>query len=211
MHDEFRIHAAVPEGRVRELLGALEAIEPSEELSAELGRVAVTHDDGDIFIYADSLARARRAQAELESTMARAGVQGEVKASRWHPLEDRWEDAAVPLPASAAEAAAEHERLEEAELEESAAAGYPEWEVRVTLDTHRDARELADRLEQEGIPVLRRWRHVMVGANDEDQARELAQRLGSEAPPGARVEVEGTGLPYWQMLHPYAIFGGIAN
>ena len=211
MHDEFRIHAALPHDRVRDLVKALEAIEPGGEVAEELGRVAVTHDDGDVFIYADSEAAALRAKSEIEEAMSREGISGDVQASRWHPLEERWEDIDAPLPSTPDQLAAEHERLEQAEDEESREAGYPEWEVRVTLPNQHAAREFAEQLESEGIPVKRRWSFVMVGANDEDQAKALAQRLTSEAPAGAKVEVEGTGQPYWDMLHPFAVFGGIAN
>lgn len=211
MHDEFRVHAALPKDRVKHLVRALQAIEPGGEISEELGRVAVTHDDGDVFIYADSEAAARRAQSEIEQAMAREGISGQVQVSRWHPIEERWEDVGAPLPSTPEERQAEHERLEQAEVKESAEAGYPEWEVRVTLPNQRVAREFAEQLESEGIPVKRRWSFVMVGANDEDQAAALAERLNTEVPAGAKVEVEGTGQPYWDLLHPFAVFGGIAN
>jgi hypothetical protein len=81
----------------------------------------------------------------------------------------------------------------------------------VTLPTHHDARTFAERLRAEGIPVNQRWRHLLVGANDEDDASALAERLRAEAPAGSEIHSEGNGLPYWQMLHPFAYLGGIAN
>ena len=37
---------------------------------------------------------------------------------------------------------------------------------------------------------MRRWRFLVVGANNEDQARELAELVRHEAPPDATVRVE---------------------
>jgi hypothetical protein len=215
VRDEFRIHAAVPPDRVRDLVRALEALDPVDELRAELGRLAVTHDGGDIFVYSDSLASARRARSELEAAMSRGGIAGQAQVSRWHPIEERWEDADAPLPTTPEAAAAEHERLEAEEDRQSREYGHPEWEVRVTLPGREEARELAERLEAEGIPVARRWHHLLIGANDEDQARELADRVQAEAPAGARLEVEGSGRYYWDLVHaparPFAFFGGLAQ
>jgi len=51
-------------------------------------------------------------------------------------------------------------------------------------------RELASRLEGEGIPNLHRWSYILIGATDEDSAQALAARLGAEAPAGAKATVE---------------------
>jgi hypothetical protein len=52
-----------------------------------------------------------------------------------------------------------------------------------------------------------------VGANDEDDADELARRIGAEAPPGSTVHVEPGGGVVWQALppNPFAVFGGLAG
>jgi hypothetical protein len=207
--DEFRVRAHTPEaGR---LYAAIEAIEHGRDAHGQLPRAAVTHDRDDVFLYLGSQQDAERARAVVQDTMDREDITGELRVSRWHPLEERWEDPSQPLPASDAERAAEHARLETEETEESVEAGHPEWEVRVTLPTHNDARTFAERLRSEGIPVNQRWRHLLVGANDEDAAAALAERLRAEAPAGSEIHCEGNGLPYWQMLHPYAFLGGIAN
>ncbi len=143
--------------------------------------------------------------------MAEHSIDGAVSVMRWHPLEERWEDASAPLPATEADRSAEHARLEELETEESQQAGHAEWEVRITLPTHHDARSFAERLRGEGIPTKQLWRHLLVGANDEDDAAALAARLRTEAPAGSEITAEGNGLEYWQLLHPYAYLGGIAN
>jgi hypothetical protein len=209
VHDEFRVQvtAQSPGG----VLNALKALEVNDDARRELPRLAITHEGDHVFMYADSLAAAEQACKVAQDAMARHDIAGEVRVLRWHPLEERWEDAAAPLPTTDTERQAEHARLEELETEESLHAGHAEWEVRVTLPTHHDARALAARLRDEGIPVNQRWRHLLVGANDEDDAAALAARLRTEAPPGSEILAQGNGLEYWQLLHPYAIFGGLAN
>ncbi len=213
MQDEFRVRAHLSGGKVEAVVGALERQELSDEASRTLGRPAISHDADDVFLYTDSAETAEQARAALQGALTEQGVPAEVAVSRWHPTEERWEDASAPLADDPAQRAAEHERLIEEEDEESAALGAPDWEVRITLPSHHDAREFADRLEQEGIPVLRRWRHVIVGANDEDQANALAERLRAEAPKGSELLVEGSGAEplqaYERSQSRYAWFGGL--
>jgi len=171
----------------------------------------VTHEHDHVFLYADSQAAAEHGSDLARRALAQDSIEGQVSVWRWHPLEERWEDAAAPLPAGEQERAAEHARLERTETEESEQAGEPEWEVYITVPTHHDAREFAARLRGEGIPVNQRWRHLLVGANDEDDAAALAERLRTEAPAGSELHAQGNGLQYWGMLHPYAYLGGMGN
>ncbi len=209
MHDEFRVQVRtrVP-GKVLE---ALKAIQVADDARHELPRLAITHEGDHVFLYADSADAATHARDVVERAMAQHSIAGEASIMRWHPLEERWEDASAPLPATETERAAEHSRLEELETEESLQAHHAEWEVRITLPTHHDARSFAERLRSEGIPTKQLWRHLLVGANDEDNAAALAARLRTEAPAGSEITAEGNGLEYWQLLHPYAYLGGIAN
>jgi hypothetical protein len=216
MHDEFRVRVEVPEEQAHELLGALEAVErgnqdglPSPE------HVAVTHEGDHVFLYVDSSEEEARARAAVERILTEKSIDAKITCSRWHPEEDRWEDSSVPLPSTPSDHAAEHARLEKMETEESTRDGYPEWEVRVTLPTHHDAHEFAQRLGSEGIPVQRHWRHLALGAYNEDEANQLADRLRGEAPQGASLEVEGAAWKAWVTLNrsarPFAIFGGMAQ
>jgi hypothetical protein len=209
MHDEFRVKATV--AKPHELLGALKALARDHDAQGTLPRSAVTHEGEHVFLYTDSLDAAERTREVVRDAMIQHEISGDVEVNRWHPVEECWEDASQPLPASESERAAEHARLEQHETQESDHAGFPEWEVRVTLPSHQDARAFAERLRAEGIPVNQRWRHLLVGANDEDDAAALAERLRGEAPAGSEIHSEGNGLPYWQMLHPYAFLGGLAN
>jgi hypothetical protein len=216
MHDEFRIRVEVPRERAHDFLRALESHERDSRTGAPSPEhVAVSHEDGQVFLYADSSEEAARTRTVVEAVLSEQGVSGTLSSWRWHPEEDRWEDASLTLPSTFAEHAAEHERLEQEETEESEQAGYPEWEVRVTLPTHHDARAFAERLAAEGVPVQRHWRHLTLGAVDEDDAKALAERLRSEAPQGSTLEVEGAAWPMWVAVNgparPFAIFGGLGQ
>lgn len=208
MHDEFRVE--VHTKSTGAVIGAMKDLE-SADPTGSLSRLVVTHEHDHVFLYADSLQVAERACDIAKQALQQHGIVGMVTLTRWHPLEERWEDASESLPTTDAEREAEHTRLEQLETEESEQLGEPEWEVYITVPTHHDARALAERLRGEGIPVNQRWRHLLVGANDEDDAAALAKRLQVEAPAGSEVHAQGNGLPYWRMLHPYAYLGGMAN
>jgi hypothetical protein len=210
MHDEFRVQ--VKAQAPREVLDALKALHATDDARHhELPRLAITHEGDHVFLYADSADAAAHAREAVQQAMTQHSIAGDVSVLRWHPLEERWEDASTPLPSTEPERATEHARLEALETDESLRAHHAEWEVRITLPTHHDARAFAERLRGEGIPVKQLWRHLLVGANDEDDAAALARRLRAEAPEGNEITAEGNGLEYWRLLHPYAYLGGIAN
>lgn len=209
MHDEFRVQVRAQASG--EVIESLKAIQVTDGARHELPRLAITHEGDHVFLYADSAEAAEHAREVARRAMDEHAIAGEVSVTRWHPLEERWEDASAPLPATEAERSAEHARLEALETEESLRDDHAEWEVRITLPTHHDARAFAERLRGEGIPTKQLWRHLLVGANDEDDAAALAKRLRAEAPAGSEIAAEGSGLEYWRLLHPYAYLGGIAN
>lgn len=214
MNDDWRVTIELEgEGVIGDLLEGVRAGAVGREAAKRLGdRVAVSHDDGRLRLYAASEADARAAETAIRPLLARHRLEGgPARLERWHHEEERWEDATVPLPADEAERRAEHERLMARERAESERAGVPEWEVLVTLPSPQAARELADKLEGEGVPVTRRSQHVMVGALTEDDAAALAERLRAEAPPEATLEVQGGGQAAWSALHPFAVFGGLGQ
>jgi hypothetical protein len=211
-------HAASLVGRLHELQQG----ETEDWLEHEAGRrlagsrVVVSGGDlahdARVFLYADSRDVAEAAMDVVRALVAQRGVEAELALDRWHPLAERWEEASLPLPQTEAERRAERERLERDEEEESELTGLAEWEVRVELDSHRDASELADRLEREGQPVVRRWRYLLVGARDEDEAKALAEQLEREVA-GARVQVEPGGGLVWRAMprNRFAVFGGLGS
>ena len=185
----------------------LEARELAEDVGRELGdRVAVSRDDGELFLYADSEEAARAAEREARADLQEHGWTGSVELSRWHDDAERWMPPEAPLPAGKAERAAEHAQLVAEEDAEAAAEGYAGWEVRVDLPSHRDAKRLADELERDGVKPVRRWKYLFVGAADEDAAREWATRLRAGAPEGSTITVEAT-FQSVERNNPFAIFG----
>jgi hypothetical protein len=215
MADDWRVTVELDEAEHGAgLLAGLREVELASEVRERLGdRVAVSADGPTVFLYADTEAAAHEAEQVVRSLLADEGRAARVSLARWHPAEQRWENAAVPLPSSAGEMQNEHERLEAEEAADSRARGAAAWEVRIELDEHGATSELAGQLEAEGIPFVRRWTYVLVGAENEDQARALAERLRAEAPSGARVEVQPGGDLVWRVApqNPFAIFGGLGS
>jgi len=196
-------------------LNALHAHQVDDDVQARLGeRVAVNRGGGDVFLYADSESAVQEAARVVSEVLAAHGMQGDVRLDRWHHEEEEWEDASVPLPQTAAEVRTEHERLEQAETAESRATGLAEWEVRIDLASHHDAIAMAEGLDKDGFAhVVRRWKFLLVGTADRDDADALAQRLKTELPAGATVHAEpGSGMA-WQLMprNPFAVFGGLSS
>jgi hypothetical protein len=205
-HDEYRIRLQTP--APRKLLQALRGASVQPQERELIGRVATTHEGDHVFLYADSREVADIVAGAVSRTLREQSIDGQLTVWRWHPLEERWEDADAPPPAGEQQGEQEVERREATEEAESRALGYDEWEVRISLPTHSQAHELAERLEGEGLKVHRNWRHLIVGVEDEAQGRELAKRIDAEEP-GSDAVVEGAGMPAWEVLHPYAVFGGL--
>jgi hypothetical protein len=185
----------------------------SDERDSFGGRVAVSRDGPVVFLYADTEELARDADGIVRALLSSEGLQARVAFERWHPVEQEWKDAALPLPETEDEIEAERERQQAREAAESLATGEAEWEVRVSLPSREVTDELADRLESEGVPVTRRATFLLVGAVNQDEAVALAERLRAEAPEGATVEVEPGGAMVWEVSpkNPFAVFGGLGG
>jgi hypothetical protein len=184
-------------GRAAEHLSAHEA---EGEVQRRLGgRVVVGTDGGDeLFLYTHSRDAAATARQSVSTLLAGHGMEADYSLDRWHPVAEEWEQADIALPATAAELAAERQRLDAEETSESLASGIAMFEVRVQLPSHREAVALADRLRAAGYSVVRRWRFLVAGANNADQAEEFAAVIRQQAPAGAIVSTEevGPGRPY---------------
>lgn len=207
--EDWRVHVVVSDsgGVGPWSTERLEARSLADDVGESLGdRVAVSRDDGVLFLYADTEEAARAAADVVRADVEEHGWSASVAVERWHDDAEEWKDASVPLPASDAERAAEHAELVGEEDEETAAADYAGWEIRVDLPSHRDAKRLAESLEAEGVKPVRRWKYLFVGAPDEDEARKWAERLRAEAAPGSKVTVEATFTSV-EKNNPFAIFG----
>src|SRR6202012_1043344 len=105
---------------------------------------------------------------------------------------EKWMEPDAALPEGQHARDDERQDLMRREREETVEKGYPEFEVRAELPTHRDAIALAHRLRDEGVPVVHRWRYLLVGVTDEDSGKEMVDRIRQESPVRAVVKVEGT-------------------
>jgi len=178
---------------------SISAHEEEEDVRRQLGRsVAIGAGDSQVFLYAGTENAARDAERVARDVLASQGIQAEFALHHWHPIEEEWEDPDVALPRTEAERQAEHQRLEDAETAESLAAGTARWEARVEFPSRHEAVALADKLRGEGRTVIQRWKFLVVGANNEDDARALADQIRQEAPPDATVSAEAAGarLPF---------------
>ena len=214
MGDDWRLRVELQEeshaGELTELIGS----ELEHDLEQTYNdRVIVSRDGAEIFLYAGTRDQVTKAEKLIHSLATEHGWHVESRElQRWHPLAERWEDPDKPLPSSDAERETEHSELIRSEDDESRSEGFPEWEVRVQCASHHDAKQLAARLNDEGIPNLRRWTYLLVGAEDEDGARQLADRIQQEAPSGATATVEVSGRAVLEIasdagrINPFVVF-----
>jgi hypothetical protein len=169
--------------------------EVEEDVHRSLGRnIVVGAGDSQIFLYAGTENAARQAEEVARGVLTAHSIDAEFALHRWHPIEEQWESPDVAMPQTEAERETEHQRLEDAETADSLAAGSAGWQARVEFPSHHDAVAMAAKLQDEGRAVVRRWRFLIVGASNEDEAQELADQLRAEAPPGATVRAEPAGV-----------------
>jgi len=197
MADDWRIRVHVPVqhhahgllDRFRSSLHDGETGELAREL--EERRLVVSHDEDDVFIYAGSRSDAEAARPLVETLVREHEIDADVgPVEQWLADEERWD----------------HARPDEEDVDEDLLdRGFAPWQVRIECETHEQAVELAEQLEQEGWGVTRRWKYVVAGVESEDEARELAKRFHGE------VEIGGELL--WETMpgNPFAVFGGLGS
>ena len=191
--DDYRIRGELPEEEnASGLLSRLGLGSWADELAHELEgrRLAVSEDENELFVYAASPAEAERARAIVEAVVAEEGIDARIgPVEHWLHDEERWDDEPrEPTP--------EEELLQE---------GVAPWEVRIDCQSHREAEELAERLEAEGYGVVQRWKYLIVGATTREEAEALAARLHGE--------VEFSSAYVWETVpqNPFVIFGGLGG
>jgi hypothetical protein len=209
--DDWRVDIELPEGaRWQEIVERLQEDEVARAAHGQ--RVALSYDHERLHAYGDTRETIEGVRAAIERALAQHGVEPvRTAVERWHPEEERWEDAGVPLPTTPEEHQAEHARLVAEEARETTEAGQADWEVDAELPTRHAAMELAERLEGEGLPLRRWWRVVRVGAATEDDARALAERIRAEAPAGTEVRWQGAAADAWAVVQPFPELGGLGN
>ncbi len=215
MAEDWRVTVTLADASsVAPLLQVLHEHRADHELDVPAGeRVAVSAAEDRVIMYADTRWSAQSAEEVVRKLAADDGLEVGLQLDRWHPEEERWEDARAALPETASEHESEHERLEADETADSETTGIADWDVRVEFRTHHEAVEFAKREEENGQSVVRRWKFVLIGANDEDDANAVAARLKDQLPPGAVVHAEpGSGVA-WEFTpsNRFAVFGGLAG
>jgi len=193
-HDDWRVRIELPdEGGARDLLGRLGLRQSgAEELADELReqRLAVSHDDDTVFVYAATGMQAEQAARIVESELNDLGLTpSRFVTERWLRDEERWND-------DPEQPDAEEELLQR---------GYAPWEVRVEANSLREAHDLAEQLRSAGYDVSRTFTYVIAGTGSREEAVELARRVHGEVEPGGELVYEV------QPQNPFAVFGGLGT
>lgn len=183
-----------------------------DELRRRLGeRLPVSHDDESVFVYAKTLDEAQSAARVLVAVADADGLSVRPQVDRWHHEAEEWRPASEPMPVTEEQHRAESHRLETREAADSAAEG-PQWEVRVDTPHRHDAVELQRRLEAEGLPSRRWYRHLFLHCATEFEAEALAERIAAETPQS--YEVHPMGAPEagpYQAAFPFLYLGGLSG
>ena len=190
--DEFRVEVELDdEEHGYSLRERLRALDLDDDARARLGSgVMITRDGSRLFLYAGSEAGARGAERAVRELVEADELTADIAVTRWHPVEEAWKDASLPLATTPEAEQTEYAAREAAELDEARSEGTFDWHVVVHLAARDDAADLAERLSREGLAVKRRWRYVAAGVPTEERAEELADRLRAELSESADVRVD---------------------
>ena len=163
-----------------------------EDARARLGeRVYVSRDGPRLFLYAGTEQQAREAEVVARELLAADNLSADFAVTRWHPVEQDWKDASIPLPRTEPEVDQELEQREDAERTQVAEEGSYDWLVKINLPSAGDAKHLAESLEAAGQPVHRVWRWVTVDVLTEESGNELISSLQESLPADAEIWLEG--------------------
>jgi hypothetical protein len=188
-HDDWRVTISFPDRLQAQRAKVLfPRRKVADDARRRLGHgVAVGAGGSQVFLYAGTEVAAREAERVARDVLAEHHFQAGFAIHRWHPVEEQWEDPDVAMPRTEAGRQAEYQRLLDDETAESLATGVAQWQVRVEFPSHQQAVALAAKLRSEGQAVIRRWKFLVVGASNEDEARELAGQIRRETPADATV------------------------
>jgi hypothetical protein len=191
LEDEWRVEVKLEGEEHGQTFGErLHGLDLDDEARKRLGgEVVVTRDGAQLFLYAWHEQSAREAERVVRELLEAEGLAAEVELKRWHPDADEWRPADEPLPATDDQAEAERAEHEDAAARQAAESGHYEWQVVINTPDHHSAHDYARDLERRGLPVKRRWRHILVGVSTEDDAIELGKALETDSPEGSEVGV----------------------
>jgi hypothetical protein len=216
MDDDWRLQIDLEDDGVGgDIADHLRAAELEHDLAVDIARrVIVSHEGERIFLYAGDREQHDSAQGVIQKYIDSKGWKANLELRHWHSVANEWEDPDAPEPSTEAEKEAEHEQLMATEDAETAdRGGRAEFEVSVKFPTQHEARDFAKKLEEEGLQPVRRWHYMVVGAADEDAAKELAERIRAEAPADAEVKAEYSLREIYdeQPPNPFFFLGGLAG
>lgn len=178
---------------------ALSAYQTEEELRRRVmrGRVRLGTDGRDVvFLYTPAQDVALAAQQAASDLLAEHGMPAQIVVECWHPIARQWEPADAPVLDDEAAARGVRAQQDAAETRESLILGAAMYEVRVELSSHRQVVELAARLAADGYSVVKRWRFLVVGANNADQAAEFEAAIRLQVPEGVQLSVYNQISPW---------------
>ena len=165
----------------------------AEDARERLGkRVYVSRNGPQLFLYTGSEQQAREAEMVVRGLLVADNLSAEFTGvTRWHPVEQEWKDASIPLPQTEREVRQELERKEEAERAQFEDEGFYDWLVKINLPSSTDAERIAETLDAAGQPVHRIWRWVTVDVPTEEIGNELISSLREALPADAEIWLEG--------------------
>jgi hypothetical protein len=189
---------------LRELMSCEQAL--TGELSGRLGdQGKVRRSDDQIWWYVYSAGLADETAQVAREVLARHDVSASVRTEFWSLLKEEWRDVAdEPSADPVAERRAVGREL-------SRRVGFPVWQVRVEVRSHRDVVALAGYLAAQGWRVRRRRRHLLVGADCEDDAEGLVRELSGDGDADAETVFRVGRVSYSYMLFDASgtqVFGG---
>jgi hypothetical protein len=173
---------------------------PGHEIEAQVrqrlgARVAVSVIDPRLFLCTSTRDGAVVAEEVIRAVLAAHHLRAGVVTHFWDPSVNRWINAADSVPDDTDLTLPPHlprhgpAREVARDTRIADASGLATWEVRVNLASHHDAVTFARRLKDQGHPPVRRWRHLLVGARNSDEAWALAAAIHAQAPPWAVIRV----------------------
>ena len=166
-------------------------------------RVAVSVTDLHLYLCTGTRNSAVAADEVIRAVLAAHHLRATVVTHFWDPSINRWINSAdsVPDDTDLTLMPDEHRHGPASEIAADTriadATGLATWQVRVKLPSHHDTVTFARRLKAQGHPPVRHWRHLLVGARNQDEAQALAAAIHAQAPPWTVISV--LRIPPWML------------
>jgi hypothetical protein len=158
-------------------------------------RVAVSVSDPQLYLCTGTRNSAMAAEEVIRAVLAAHHLRATVVTDFWDPFIHCWINSADSAPDDTGLTMMldqhRHGPADEIfrDTRDADLTGYATWAVRVKLPSHHDTVTFARRLKAQGHPPVRHWRHLLVGARNQDEAHALAAAIYVQAPPWAVISV----------------------